>query len=124
MEVLEFGCGIGSTAIVHAPDVKHIQAIDISSKMIEIAQGEADAKNIENVTFQRSTNHEFSVPDQTFDAVLGFSTLHLLENKGEVILGFTKCSGRVAFSLPAPRVLEICGFLIVFLRLSHRLENS
>mgnify|MGYP001319442724 CR=1 FL=1 len=85
MEVLEFGCGTGSTAIVHAPYVKHIQAIDISSKMVEIAQGKADAKNIENVTFQRSTIDEFSVPDQTFDAVLGFSTLHFLENKGEVI---------------------------------------
>ena len=86
MEVLEFGCGTGSTAIVHAPYVKHVEAIDISSKMIEIAQGKADAKNIENVTFQRSTIDEFSVPDQTFDAVLGFSTLHLLENKGEVIV--------------------------------------
>ena len=28
MEVLEFGCGTGSTAIAHAPYVKHIQAID------------------------------------------------------------------------------------------------
>jgi len=33
MEVLEFGCGTGSTAIFHAPYVKHIQAIDILSKM-------------------------------------------------------------------------------------------
>ena len=44
MEVLEFGCGTGSTAIIHAPYVKHIHAIDISSKMIEIAQGKADAE--------------------------------------------------------------------------------
>jgi ubiquinone/menaquinone biosynthesis C-methylase UbiE len=85
MEVLEFGCGTGSTAITHAPHVKHIQAIDISSKMIEIAQGKADAENIENVTFKRSTIEEFSVPDQALDAVLGLSILHLLENKEEVI---------------------------------------
>ena len=85
VEVLEFGCGTGSTAIVHAPYVKHIQAIDISSKMIEIAQGKADVKNIENVTFNRSTIDEFSVPDQTLDVVLGLSILHLLENKDEVI---------------------------------------
>ena len=32
MEVLEFGCGTGSTALIHAPYVKHIHAIDISSK--------------------------------------------------------------------------------------------
>ena len=30
MEVLEFGCGTGSTAIIHAPYVKHIRAIDYS----------------------------------------------------------------------------------------------
>jgi len=85
MEVLEFGCGTGSTAITHAPYVNHIQAIDISSKMIEIAQGKADAKNVKNVTFEQSTIDEFSVSDQTFDAVLGLSILHLLDNKEEVI---------------------------------------
>jgi len=41
MEVLEIGCGTGSTAIAHAPFVKHIEAIDISSRMIEIARGKA-----------------------------------------------------------------------------------
>jgi len=34
MEVLEISCGTGSTAIIHAPYVKHIRAIDISPKMI------------------------------------------------------------------------------------------
>ncbi len=53
MEVLEFGCGTGTTAITHAPYVKHIRAIDISSNMIEIAQRKADAKNIKNVTFEQ-----------------------------------------------------------------------
>ncbi len=85
MEVLEFGCGTGSTAISHAPFVKHIQAIDISSRMIEIAQGKADAGNVENVTFERAAIGEFSVPDHSFDAVLGLSILHLLENKEDVI---------------------------------------
>ena len=85
MEVLEFGCGTGSTAITHAPYVKHIHAIDISPKMIEIAQGKADAKTVTNVTFERSSISEFSVPDRTLDAVLGLSILHLLENKEDVI---------------------------------------
>ena len=48
MEVLEFGCGTGSTAISHSPHVQHIHAIDISSKMIEIAQGKAYDWIIEN----------------------------------------------------------------------------
>ncbi len=85
MEVLEFGCGTGSTAITHAPYVKHIHAIDISSKMIEIAQGKADAEKVTNVTFEQSTIEEISVSDQTLDAVLALSILHLLENKEGVI---------------------------------------
>jgi len=85
MEVLEFGCGTGSTAIAHAPYVRHIRAIDISSKMIEIAQGKADAANIDNVTFEQSTIEEINVADQSPDAVLGLSILHLLENKEAVI---------------------------------------
>ncbi len=85
MKVLEFGCGTGSTAIAHAPYVKHIHAIDISSKMIEIAQAKADAINVENVTFEQASIEEISASDQTLDAVLGLSILHLVENKEQVI---------------------------------------
>ncbi len=85
MEVLEFGCGTGATAIIHAPYVKHIRAIDISSKMIEIAQGKAEAKNVKNVTFEQLSIDELSVSDSTLDVVLGLSILHLLEDKEEVI---------------------------------------
>lgn len=85
MKVLEIGCGTGSTAIAHAPFVEHIHAIDISSKMIGIAQGKADAGKITNITFEQSTIDEITVSDQTLDAVMAHSILHLLENKEEVI---------------------------------------
>ena len=85
MEVLEIGCGTGSTAIAHAPYVKHIHAIDISAKMIEIAQGKANTEKVTNVTFEQSTIGDFNVSEQTLDAVLGLSILHLLESKEEVI---------------------------------------
>ena len=85
MELLEFGCGTGSTAIVHAPYVKHIHAIDISARMIDIAQGKVDTTDIKNITFEQATINEFSAPDQSFDAVLGLSILHLLEDKEATI---------------------------------------
>ena len=47
--------------------------------MIEIAKGKAAANNVKNVTFERSSIDEFGVPNQTFDAVLGLSILHLLK---------------------------------------------
>ena len=85
MKVLEFGCGTGSTAIAHAPYVQHIRAIDFSSSMIEIAQAKAKAQNIQNVTFEPASIDDLSVPDKTYDAVLGLNVLHLLENKEAVI---------------------------------------
>jgi ubiquinone/menaquinone biosynthesis C-methylase UbiE len=85
MEILEFGCGTGSTAIAHAPYVKHILAIDISSKMIAIARGKAEAENVENITFKITAIDKLDVAEQTLDAVLGLSILHLLDNKEDII---------------------------------------
>jgi ubiquinone/menaquinone biosynthesis C-methylase UbiE len=85
MQVLELGCGTGSTAIAHAPYVRHILAIDISSKMIEIAQGKADADGVGNVTFSHSAIDKFEVACETLDVVLGLNVLHLLDNMDEVV---------------------------------------
>ena len=38
MEVLEIGCGTGSTAILHTPYVKHIRAIDFSANMSDFSR--------------------------------------------------------------------------------------
>lgn len=83
--VLEFGCGTGSTALAHAPFVKQIMGTDISSRMIEIARGKAKAQGIDNVSFEQSSIEALTLPEQSVDAVLGLSILHLLENKEEVI---------------------------------------
>lgn len=85
MEVLELGCGTGSTAITHAPYVKHIHAIDYSVRMIEIAKNKAEIRNINNITFEQVDVDKLDIPDQSVDVVLGLSLLHLLENKEEVI---------------------------------------
>jgi ubiquinone/menaquinone biosynthesis C-methylase UbiE len=139
MEVLEFGCGTGSTAIANAPYVKHIRAIDISSKMIEIAQRKADAGKVGNVTFEQSTVDYLDVPDESFDAVMGHSVLHLLENKedtlakvhkilkpGGVLVSSTPCIGDFlkAFKLIAPigNFLGLLPLIKVFTR--KELEDS
>jgi len=122
MEVLEFGCGTGSTAIAQAPYVKHIQAVDISPKMLAIAQGKVDAKNINNITFALSGIEDFSVADRSFDVVMGHSILHLVEDKelviakvhdllkpGGIFVSSTVCMGGANIILKF--VLPIGGFL-------------
>ena len=81
MEVLELGCGTGTTALNHAPFVKNIQAIDISEGMLEIARSKAEAGNVGNVSFEKSSIGDFEADDATYDAVMAHSILHLLDDK-------------------------------------------
>jgi len=85
MELLEFGCGTGSKALIHAPFVKHILATDISPKMIEIARSKADAQKVTNVDFEVAALDDLTNPDETYDAVLGLNILHLVEDRDAAI---------------------------------------
>ncbi len=81
MDILEFGCGTGTTAIIHAPFVRHILASDISQNMIEIAKEKAADKAVENVDFTVADIESLDVEAESKDAVLGMSILHLLKDK-------------------------------------------
>ncbi len=85
MQLLEFGCGTGSTALIHAPYVKHIRATDVSDRMIEIAREKAKKQNINNITFEVAAIDDLQLTDGSLDVVLGLSILHLLKNKDDVI---------------------------------------
>ena len=87
LRVLDLGCGTGSTAIVHAPYVKHIHATDISPNMIEIAKRKAAAEGTSNITFDVASVEDLEVTEGSLDAVLGLSILHLLEDKAAAIAG-------------------------------------
>ena len=78
MRVVEFGCGTGSTAIVHAPNVKTYHAIDVSEKMIEIGRAKAADAGLSNLEFTVGTLEEAGLPDASCDAILGLNILHLV----------------------------------------------
>ena len=139
MDVLEFGCGTGSTAIAHAPYVKHILATDISPKMIEIARDKAAADEVENVTFRVATIEDLDASDSAFDAALGLSILHLLEDReaaiarvykllrpGGVFVSNTVCLGDkmkwFRFIGPIGRALGLMPLVRIFTR--NELEQS
>ena len=85
MELLEFGCGTGSTALEHARYVKHILATDISAKMLEIAKAKSNETGIRNITFEEHAIDTFEAPGESFDAVLGLSIVHLVADRDAVI---------------------------------------
>lgn len=78
--VFEFGCGTGSTAIVHAPYVKDILATDLSPEMLNIAEEKARADGINNLRFQQGSLENLDLDPASFNAVLGLNILHLIDD--------------------------------------------
>lgn len=85
MDLLEFGCGTGGTAIAHAPFVRHIRAIDFSQAMLDIARDKARAAGVGNVTFEKADIGDLAIADGSTDMALGLSILHLLPNRDAVL---------------------------------------
>jgi ubiquinone/menaquinone biosynthesis C-methylase UbiE len=143
MEVLEIGCGTGSTAIAHAPFVRHIRASDLSPRMIEIARDKAKTAGIDNVTFEVSSVEGLDVPDGSIDVVMAHNILHLLEDReraiadihrmlkpGGVFVSSTACIGDMMLLLrliiPVGRLLRLFPLVKVFsvADLKARLEGA
>jgi len=80
MEVMEFGCGTGTTAIHHAPHVKSYLATDISGNMVEIGNKKAAEAGIDNLRFEKATLDSMTYPPESFDAILGLNILHLIRD--------------------------------------------
>ena len=85
MQVLEIGCGTGTTALLQAPFVSHVYATDFSSAMIEIANRKAADQGVRNVTFEQSSIDDLELTGNSLDVVMGHNILHLLDNPAEVI---------------------------------------
>jgi 2-polyprenyl-3-methyl-5-hydroxy-6-metoxy-1,4-benzoquinol methylase len=83
--VLDCGCGTGLISNEIADDVKVIHAIDISSNMIGIAVKKAEARNIANINYAHSTIFDERYKRGSFDVILVFYVLHLLEDEHKVI---------------------------------------
>lgn len=130
MEVLEFGCGTGSTALAHAPFVRSILAIDYSPKMVEIAHAKAVDAEIENVEFRQASIDDLDETAARWDVVLGLSILHLLKTPeatidkvwrmlkpGGVFVTSTTCLGETMpwfkYAVPVGMALGLMPFVKV-----------
>ncbi len=79
-KVLEIGCGTASTALILAPQVKHITASDLSQNMLAIGKEKAISDNIPNISFKNAEVLDIKASDGLYNAVLAFNIIHLLED--------------------------------------------
>lgn len=79
--VLDIGCGTGSLALRLASGAATIHGLDISSEMIRIARGKAEAEGAANVSFHVGPfdSSELFEPE-SLDGVCAYSLLHLVED--------------------------------------------
>jgi 2-polyprenyl-3-methyl-5-hydroxy-6-metoxy-1,4-benzoquinol methylase len=122
--VLDFGCGTGLVSNEIAGNVKFIQAIDISSKMIEIAKNKADNRKIQNVGYSHSTIFDERYKSGSFDVILAFYILHLLNDNqnavqrindllkpGGLIISVIPCIGEKIFLNVSLSILSKIGLV-------------
>lgn len=83
----EFGSGTGTTALRLAPSVAKYVATDISSEMIAIGREKAAAQGLANVEFAVGAPDSVSYPSASFDAVMAFNVLHLVEARDAAYRG-------------------------------------
>ena len=108
--VLDYGCATGTITYEIVGSVNKIVGIDFSSKMIDAANGKSVEYKLENVEFVKSTIFDKRYNQGSFDVVLAFNILHLIENRekvlqrinellkpGGMVISATACMGEYTF---------------------------
>jgi ubiquinone/menaquinone biosynthesis C-methylase UbiE len=83
--VLDIGCGTGTQCDDLAHDVKQVTGIDISSKLLAIAEQRRADRKIGNVEFIQTTVFDERFEPGSFDVVMAFYVLHFCEDIDQVV---------------------------------------
>ena len=133
--VLDYACGTGVVAYKIAADVKEVHGIDTSARMIDLAKKRAREREVANVHFARKTIFDEGLERESYDVILAFNILHLLEDArkavqrasellkpGGIMVSETPCLGEAGVVLrtllPLISKLGILAYLRTF-RLSE-----
>lgn len=83
--ILDFGCGAGAITNKLAKSVQAIEAIDISSGMIELAQKRAEENAMPNINYRQISIFDEHLGEGTFDVILAFNVLHYINDMPSLV---------------------------------------
>jgi ubiquinone/menaquinone biosynthesis C-methylase UbiE len=83
--VLDFGCATGTKTLELADAIKHIHGLDISAEMISEATKKKNKVNVKNVSFSQGTIFNDDLEKASFEKIIAYATIHLLDDSEEVI---------------------------------------
>jgi ubiquinone/menaquinone biosynthesis C-methylase UbiE len=78
--VLDIGCGTGTQCGDIADEVKNVTGIDISRKLLAIADQRKAERKLENVEFLQTSLLDERFKPGSFDVVMAFFVLHFFED--------------------------------------------
>jgi len=78
--VLDVGCGTGTQCGDLAGNVKRVTGIDISSKLLAIAEQRKAERKLDNIEFIKTSLYDERLKTDSFDVVMAFFVLHFFED--------------------------------------------
>lgn len=78
--VLDIGCGTGTQCGDLAGHVKQVTGIDISSKLLAIAEQRKAERKLDNIEFIKISLYDERLKADSFDVVMAFFVLHFFED--------------------------------------------
>lgn len=78
--VLDIGCGTGTQCMDLAGNVNQVIGIDISRKLLRIAEQRKAERKLNNVEFIKTSLFDENLKTGSFDFVMAFYVLHLFED--------------------------------------------
>jgi len=84
-DVLEIGCGTGTTALRLAPFTRRLLATDVSQQMITIAREKLAARPMAQLGFAVADADAQVFGQGIYDAVLAFNVLHLVSDLDQAL---------------------------------------
>ena len=82
--VLDIGCGTGTQCGDLAGNVKQVTGIDISSKLLTIAEQRKAERKLDNIEFIKTSLYDERLKVDGFDVVMAFFVLHFFEDTDAV----------------------------------------
>jgi ubiquinone/menaquinone biosynthesis C-methylase UbiE len=109
---MEFGCGTGTTSLIHAPYVKEVIAYDYSPGMIDIANKKKYDQRVENVTFEVKAVVDIPFHNETYDVIMAHSILHLTQNNEQILKNVYQALRPGGFFVSSSGCIKEMNFLI------------
>ncbi len=83
--VLDFACASGEMSLDIATHVQQVHGIDLSVKMIELANQKARDRQVDNIIFNQIDVFDQRLDSHSFSAIIAFGIFHLLNDAPRVL---------------------------------------